>query len=191
MVFGWFKKKAPVSAPASAARSISVREVEDAAFFVQETMETLGYLLPSAAPKLMAAMSPAIGTSGDSSLINRKAGEQMDDLEKKRAGIRKSAMLRRDMFEDLTEKGRAIPLDAHAVTFRRSDFSMNRARSIAQAQALGCDRFEYMADGTHLCASCDQLDGRIVSGAEAHVIPPPSCTCETGRYLFRALVSFD
>lgn len=183
MVFGWFKKKA---APAriEPKPAIAVLRVPDRMYFAQEAVQSLGYLRPGTESIIAGWIQDEMTvSSGTTATGYRKSGEQLTDVEKKAAGIRKNGFMSQAAFEDLTEKGRTKPLEAHEITLRRADFSINRARNIARAQEIGCDQFEFDAVGDGVCRVCDGLDGTVTTGADAPIFPPAGCTCETGRYI--------
>lgn len=190
MVFGWFKKKAkPIHREPTPA--VHVRPVPDRTYFAREAMQSLGDLLPTAEEKIAGWINDEMVVSpGQTVTAFRKTGEQLSDAEKKAAGIRRNAFMSRAAYAELTEKGRRKPLEAHEITLRRADFSMDRARNIARAQEVGCDQFEFSAAMDGVCKVCDGMDGTVTTGADAPIFPPTGCTCETGRYVLTAKIDF-
>jgi hypothetical protein len=190
MVFSWFKRKVE-PARREPTPAVHVRPVPDRTYFAREAMQSLGYLLPSAEEKIAGWINDQMVVSPDQTATAfRKSGEQLSDAEKKAAGIRKNAFMSRAAYAELTEKGRTKPLEAHEITLRRADFSMNRARNIARAQEVGCDQFEFSAAMDGVCKVCDAMDGTVTTGADAQIFPPAGCTCETGRYVLTAKIDF-
>lgn len=174
MVFRWFKKKPAPRVEPVAPAPMSVMALPPARYFADEAGRSLGYLKPDAVDMVVSFMGDELVVHPRETATGyRKRGEQIADDEKKALGIRKNAFMSRRALEDLTDKGRARPLDAHEVTTLRATFAMTRNRNIRQANELGYDEFEISSTGDGRCAACDALDGKVVKGADAPIFPRP------------------
>jgi len=190
-MFGWFKKKpSPKMAPVAPA-PMPAMVVPPARYFAEEAIRSLGYLKPDAVNTVVSFMGDELVVHPrETATSYRKHGEQIDDDEKKSLGIRKNAFMSRRTLDDLTEKGRTRPLEAHEVTTLRATFAMTRTRNIAQANDLGYDEFKISSAIDGRCAACDALEGLVVRGGMAPIFPPPDCECETGRYVLQVQIDF-
>lgn len=116
---------------------------------------------------------------------HRKEGEQLSREEKKAAGIRANAFMSRRAFNELTERGRGAPLDAHEITLLRASFTVNRHRRVSTpvppAAASSFVGYRYSTIGRD-CPFCSRMDGRVVGPEELAVLPSLECSCPTANY---------
>ena len=151
-----------------------------------EAVTTLGLLTSGALPvlekqlRLDSTQHPrALATA------HRKEGEQLSREEKKAAGIHANAFMSRSAFDELTERGRGAPLDAHEITLLRASFTVNRHRRVSTpvppAAASSFVGYRYSTIGRD-CPFCSRMDGRVVGPEELAVLPSPECSCPTANY---------
>jgi hypothetical protein len=168
MIFGIFKKKPtlPHSQPkVEIKRSFKRVELPSRFDCAAEAIHVLGYLRADAADVIADMIEEVmVKTPRMTTTAYRKAGDQVSDAEKKALGIRKNGFLSRAAFDDLTDKGRTKPFDAHEMTLRRATFSFHRVRTIMQGWEYGYDEFRHLSfDET--CPACGALHEKVTLGA--------------------------
>lgn len=153
----------------------------------REAVETLGLLTPEALTTLEEQLR--LGTAEHPRAIAtayRKFGEQLSREEKKAAGIRANAFMSRRAFGELTQSGRANPLDAHESTLLRASFTVSRfekiSRPVPDAVAGNLAGYRYLTISPD-CPFCSRMDGQVVGFDEVTVLPSPECTCPTANYI--------
>ncbi len=117
----------------------------------------------------------------------RKGGEQLEDGEKKAAGIRKSALMSRDAIAEITAKGMQDPLRAHELTVLRGSFAIFRHRNALSAERMMQEHpdlpIEVQYDVFHSdsCGVCNDLYRKPVE-PDWGLFAPDGCTCITAPY---------
>ncbi len=144
--------------------------------WVDEAIESLGYVKPDAASKLVRLMQDnesqhprQISTS------YRNEGEQLSSDEKKALGLRANSKMSKDALSDLSDKGLNMPLAAHEQTILRAQLAWSRAKSMAAEIDMGVSKWECLAPFPTECPGCKRLDGQIVSASEAVPTGPHDC----------------
>jgi hypothetical protein len=148
-----------------------------------EAIDSLGYLLPSALPSILALMQDAMIDHPKKICTRyRGTGPQLSRDEKRVVGVRANAFLSRQAFDELTERGKTIPLQAHELTLLRAEFTRCRKSLISQAEH---PEFGPQARFTHVqfnagCRGCARLKGFGRVPAEyVQIMPPIDCETET------------
>ncbi|RFC66483.1 hypothetical protein DYI37_03305 [Fulvimarina endophytica] len=155
--------------------------IEEAA---KEAVDALQYLRPSAVSNV-AHLAQSCGFQHPRSVVtaHRKAGPQLSRNEKREAGIRANGFMSQSAYEELTDAGKAKPMEAHYHTVMRAFFTHNRAREIERSSSSPYASASYRSTFPD-CRGCARLDG---TEAETPT-PPPDCDyewCPLGiRYSF-------
>ena len=125
----------------------------------------------------------------------RKDGEQLMKQELKALGLRSNAALSKKAFGELSEKGLAVPLEAHEKTLLRAVFVLFRWQAVKQGQASSSKiakfRDEYKVSTAHRdCPACNAIDDKIFKGDDAPILPVEGCICDTANFTLRKHVDF-
>ena len=148
-----------------------------------EAIDSLGYLRPSALPSILALLQDAVIEHPKKVCARyRGTGAQLSHAEKRVAGVRANALLSRQAFGELTERGKTIPLQAHELTLLRAEFTLCRKSLISRAKD---PEFGPLARFTHVqfsarCQGCSRLKsfGRVPAEC-VQIMPPTDCETET------------
>lgn len=147
-------------------------------YWVDEAIQSLGYVKPEAASKLCELITRDETLSYSSvSTAYRKEGPQISADEKKALGIRANAFMSKEALADLTEKGRNNPLSAHEITMRRAAFAHGRVREITKAQEAGVSSWKAISVPGE-CPGCLRLSDTKLCAEEISPIGPPDCARE-------------
>lgn len=125
----------------------------------------------------------------------RKRGEQLQDEDKKVAGIRKSAFMSYNAIAEITAKGMQDPLRAHELTVLRGSFAIFRHRNALSTERLMQEHpdlpIEVQYDVTHSdsCGICNARHRKQV-GSDWGLFPPDGCTCITAPFGLRTHADF-
>jgi hypothetical protein len=123
--------------------------------WVDEAIQCLGYIKPEAASKIVKLIQDNESQHPKQiSTSYRKEGEPLSGDEKKMLGIRSNAMMSKQALDDLTEKGRAVPLAAHEQTILRASLAWGRAKSISSEKDVGVGKWECLAPFPSECPGC-------------------------------------
>lgn len=148
-----------------------------------EAINSLGYLLPSALPSILALLQDAMFEHPKKVCTRyRGTGPQLSHDEKRIAGLRANAFLSRQAFGELTERGKTIPLQAHELTLLRAEFTLCRKSLISRAEH---PEFGPHTKFTHVqlsanCQGCARLkDFGRVPAEHVQIMPPIDCDTET------------
>ncbi|WP_395642772.1 hypothetical protein [Rudaea sp.] len=167
------------------------------ALAVREAVLTLGYLIPSAEASIVALLQVAPVEHPRAVCTRyRKTGEQLSRDEKRALGLRSNAFLSRQAFNELTPRGRSVPLQAHEVTLLRAEFTRGRRRVISTNIPADVRGFEYFKHdpSNGKCPACQRLKamGRV-QASQVQIMPPVDCAmdacnlCVSFRVDFMAL----
>lgn len=144
--------------------------------WVDEAIQSLGYIKPEAASKLVKLIErnesqhpKHISTS------YRKAGTQLSRDEKKALGLRANAFMSKEALSDVSDKGLMMPLAAHEETILRAALAWSRAKSIASEKDMGVRKWECLAPFPAECPGCKRLDRKIVAASDAVPTGPNDC----------------
>lgn len=150
---------------------------------VQEAIQVLGYLKSSAESSILQLLQPSLIEHPRSVCTRyRSTGEQLSREEKRTLGIRSNAFLSRRAFEELTGRGKALPLRAHEVTLFRAQFTIARKRTVDRL--WGADFSDKLRLNTSFkheklfpsCAGCARLAAwGKVPAERVQVMPPIDC----------------
>ena len=148
-----------------------------------EAIDSLGYLLPSALPSVLALLQDAMFEHPKKACARyRGIGEQLSRDEKRVAGVRANALLSRQAFGELTARGKTVPLRAHELTLLRAEFTLCRKSAITRAEH---PEFGPHTKFSHVqlsggCRGCARLKGfGRVPAEHVQVMPPIDCETET------------
>jgi hypothetical protein len=147
-------------------------------YWVDEAIQSLGYVKPEAAQKLCDLMAADPHASHKSvSTAYRKSGTQLSTEEKKALGIRANAFMTKEAFADLTAKGCQIALGAHEITMRRAAFAHGRVLKIADAREAGVKEWKAMGlpEG---CPGCKRLVDTKLGADDISPTGPHDCARE-------------
>lgn len=151
---------------------------ESLRYWVDEAIQSLGYLKPEAAQTLCELIASDPNASHKSvSTAYRKSGTQLSAEEKKALGIRGNAFMTKEAFADLTEKGRQNPLGAHEITMRRAAFAHGRVLEISKAQRAGVKEWKVMGLPEE-CPGCKRLVDAKLSADDISPTGPHDCARE-------------
>lgn len=147
-----------------------------------EAIDSLGYLLPSALPSILALLQDAVTEHPKKVCARyRGTGAQLSRDEKRAIGVRANNFLSRKAFDELTDRGKSIPLQAHELTLLRTEFTLCRKSLISQAKD---PEFGPLARFTHVqfsarCQGCTRLKsfGRVPA-EHVQIMPPIDCETE-------------
>lgn len=147
-------------------------------YWVDEAIQSLGYVKPEAAPKLcdLITHDPTLSYRSVSTAY-RKSGTQLSTDEKKALGIRANAFMTKEALAELTDKGRANALGSHEITMRRAAFAHGHVREIAEAQRAGVSSWKVMAAPGE-CPGCQRLNDSNLSAGEILPTGPHDCARE-------------
>ncbi|WP_323810207.1 hypothetical protein [Sphingobium baderi] len=157
----------------------------------KEAVEHLGLIKSGAIATIVGMMHGLAEHPRAIATAYRKDGAQLSRDEKKAAHIRANAFMSRQAYEDLTDKGKANPLNGHELTLLRAGFTENRYRRIRLHDETPDNikdyfvGFEYQTHSSD-CPFCKRVDGTIVQNAEVAILPSPDCVCETANYFVSA-----
>lgn len=162
----------------------------------REAVNHLGFLKPECESMIVEQLSGAGFDRPDAGTTSRRKLEpQLTKEEKKALGLRANAFMSKAALDDLTELGRARPLNAHEQTVLRATFTMFRHRDVKQVMAAnlgkvfsGKFQYDVLTKG---CPVCDKLNGKKAKVEDVHILPPPGCTCETANYGLRTDVNWN
>lgn len=154
-----------------------------------EAIDSLGYLSRSALPSLLSLLQDAPVEHPRRVCIRyRSIGEQLSREEKRVVGVRANAFLSRQAFDELTDLGKAKPLQAHELTLLRAEFTRIRKRKIALAEHPELGPFASFSHHrlTSKCHGCDRLRGfGRMEARWVQIMPPVDCeidACNLGVY---------
>lgn len=154
----------------------------------QEALSRLGLLQPFAVATIMSLLESLSETDPQTACsAYQRTGEQLAVDEKRALGIEGNAFFNRRAFGELSDKGRAIALNAHELTLRRAAFVVARHR-----EAVSYKRFmavhprvrmvvRYRIVEPEACDLCRSLDGTHVA-ADWGLFAPDGCACLTAPY---------
>ena len=155
--------------------------------WVNEAIQSLGYIKPEAASKLVKLIQDNESQHPKQiSTSYRKEGEQLSGDEKKRLGIRANAMMSKQALDDLTEKGRAVPLAAHEQTILRASLAWSRSQNLESLGKAGVRMCEAIAPFADQCPGCKHLDGKILPIGDIDPLGPQDCFREACAIAFAA-----
>lgn len=156
----------------------------------EEAIQSLGYLKPSAVDTVirLATASPELHPRAVTTAFRRQ-GDQLSPAEKKVLGIRANAFLSRQALDEMTDKGRAAPLDSHLLTVLRAGFTIGRAATLARIASPTPNGSYFVAEYAgflgHRCTACSRLDGARVDPKTVSIFPPEGCEVEGCAINFR------
>lgn len=154
----------------------------------EEAVELLGLLKPEALETVFELLDNPDGSHPRAiCTAYRKRGEQLQDAEKKVAGIRKNAFMSRKALAEITAKGMQEPLRAHELTVLRGSFAIFRHGNALSAERMMQQHpelpIEIQYDVVHQdsCNVCNALYRKPV-GSDWGLFAPDGCTCITAPY---------
>lgn len=168
-----------------------MRYPTDTRYWVDEAVESLGYIKPEAAETLARLIDSyrdeppkAIATR------HRKDGPQVSNDDKKIMGIRSNGFLSLAARAELTEKGLESPLLAHQQTILRASLAVSRARRLSGEQAQGVTQWKFSGVDAVACKGCSRLADAVISASVALPIGPPDCGREACAVFYLAHVDY-
>ncbi|MEP1330584.1 hypothetical protein [Pseudophaeobacter sp.] len=158
---------------------------------IDEALEHLGLLKPSAKPSIEALISRCMADGFKAvALSHRKDGEQLSKDEKKALGIRSNGFMSRRAASELSEAGKLKPLEAHFLTLWRADFTIDRAKRIVAASGQEFGRINQLGGHRDGCAFCAENYDKVIDPFTASPFPPADCPNAACGMMFHASVDW-
>jgi hypothetical protein len=168
-----------------------MRHPTDTLYWVDEAIQSLGYIKPEAAKTLARLIDTHKNEAAKAiATRHRKDGPQVSTDEKKALGIRANAFLSIAAKAELTEKGLDCPLVAHEQTILRASLAASRAASISQEQAFGVEQWRFCGTGVDNCPGCKRLDDKVISIDEAVPTGPHDCARDACAAAYSPSIDF-
>ena len=154
----------------------------------EEAVAHLGLLKPGAVETVFRLLDNSDGSHPRAiCTAYRKRGAQLQDGEKKAAGIRKSAFMSHAALAEITAKGMRDPLRAHELTILRGSFAIVRHRNALSAERMMQEysdlpiEVQYDVFHPESCSVCNALYRKTV-GPDWGLFAPDGCICITAPY---------
>ena len=153
--------------------------------YVKEAVKRLGLFRPDAVPYLAKGVVEFFN-HGKTGYELRRSGEELSDDEKVAHGLTRRTRMSRKYWNALTDEGRAEPINAPEIVFRRIRSNLNRegnhrqldasyAASRGEALASFWERVTLETMEGQCCAAAMALSGEPMPTPDRPRLPLPEC----------------
>ena len=164
-----------------------MRYPTDTRYWVDEAIQTLGYIKPEVSTKITGLINANLSESSRAIATSyRKEGEQLPVETKRMLGIRANAFMSRVALDELTEKGLANPIYAHEQTILRATLSVARVQGLEGNLSLGVTKWTFLGSDAERCPGCARLNGKEISFEEALPVGPHDCARDACSAIYQA-----